>query len=117
MGRGQALKSSQHWGTWAYSVVMPAVICNFQSIAWWMLLPAVVVALVSLRHLIVPCCCSQVDKQLNVLEFNEKPPRKLLATMSIDTLEYGFGGWGLCRVVWFVQTLYTQARSCLYICG
>jgi hypothetical protein len=32
-----------------------------------------------------------VDKSLNVLEFHEKPPRKLLATMSIDTLEYGFG--------------------------
>lgn len=31
-----------------------------------------------------------VDKSLNVLEFHEKPPRKLLATMSIDTLEYGF---------------------------
>lgn len=33
----------------------------------------------------------QVDKALNVLEFHEKPPKQLLATMSIDTLEYGFG--------------------------
>ncbi len=33
----------------------------------------------------------QVDKSLNVLEFHEKPPKNLLATMSIDTLEYGFG--------------------------
>lgn len=36
----------------------------------------------------------QVDKGLNVLEFHEKPPRKVLATMSIDTLEYGFGESG-----------------------
>jgi len=45
----------------------------------------------------VLCCavlCAvlcQVDKGLNVLEFHEKPPRQQLATMSIDTLEYGFG--------------------------
>lgn len=31
-----------------------------------------------------------VDRQCNVLEFHEKPPRTQLATMSIDTLEYGF---------------------------
>jgi hypothetical protein len=34
---------------------------------------------------------AQVDKSLNVLEFHEKPPKKVLATMSIDTWEYGFG--------------------------
>jgi hypothetical protein len=39
-------------------------------------------------------CALQVDKSLNVVEFHEKPPRRLLATMSIDTLDYGFGGWG-----------------------
>jgi glucose-1-phosphate adenylyltransferase len=31
-----------------------------------------------------------VDRSCNVLEFHEKPPRTQLATMSIDTLEYGF---------------------------
>ncbi|KAF6255738.1 nucleotide-diphospho-sugar transferase [Scenedesmus sp. NREL 46B-D3] len=31
-----------------------------------------------------------VDRGLNVLEFHEKPPRTQLATMSIDTLDYGF---------------------------
>lgn len=31
-----------------------------------------------------------VDKACSVLEFHEKPPRQVLATMSIDTLEYGF---------------------------
>jgi hypothetical protein len=33
----------------------------------------------------------QVDRSCNVLEFHEQPPRTQLATMSIDTLEYGFG--------------------------
>jgi hypothetical protein len=37
------------------------------------------------------CCPCQVDRGCNVLEFHEKPPRTQLATMSIDTLEYGFG--------------------------
>lgn len=43
-------------------------------------------------YLILPhrCCC-QVDRGCNVLEFHEKPPRTQLATMSIDTHEYGFG--------------------------
>jgi hypothetical protein len=36
-------------------------------------------------------CVCQVDRACNVLEFHEKPPRTQLATMSIDTLEYGFG--------------------------
>ncbi|KAF8057762.1 ADG2 [Scenedesmus sp. PABB004] len=32
----------------------------------------------------------RVDRGCNVLEFAEKPPRTQLATMSMDTLEYGF---------------------------
>lgn len=28
---------------------------------------------------------------MNVLEFTEKPPLSVLATMSVDTLELGFG--------------------------
>eukprot|EP00878_Enallax_costatus_P019691 GHUV01020781.1.p1 GENE.GHUV01020781.1~~GHUV01020781.1.p1 ORF type:complete len:431 (+),score=103.78 GHUV01020781.1:256-1548(+) len=31
-----------------------------------------------------------VDRSCNVLEFHEKPPKAQLATMSIDTLDYGF---------------------------
>jgi hypothetical protein len=46
---------------------------------------------VCLLSLPLPACASQVDRGCNVLEFHEKPPRTQLATMSIDTLEYGFG--------------------------
>jgi hypothetical protein len=44
-------------------------------------------------------CVCQVDRGCNVLEFHEKPPRTQLATMSIDTLEYGFGEGRHCSKV------------------